>query len=88
MAWYLKGYAVGHETRAALGLVESLAGFDALVAELDAGQPYPGAPAEGPRGRGGSARSVALPERWLDSRELDGLGADELRLAELSVSGG
>jgi nifR3 family TIM-barrel protein len=88
MAWYLKGYAVGHETRAALGLVESLAGFDALVAELDADQPYPGEPAEGPRGRGGSARSVALPERWLDSRELDGLGADELRLAELSVSGG
>jgi tRNA-dihydrouridine synthase len=88
MAWYLKGYVVGHETRAALGLVESLACFDALVAELDGDQPYPGLPAEGPRGRGGSARSVALPEGWLDSRELDGLGADELRLAELSVSGG
>jgi nifR3 family TIM-barrel protein len=88
MAWYLKGYVVGSGTRAALGLVESLAGFDALVAELDADQPYPGLPAEGPRGRGGSARSVALPEGWLDSRELDGLGADELRIAELSVSGG
>ena len=56
MAWYLKGYVVGSETRAALGLVESLAGFDALVAELDADQPYPGAPAEGPRGRTDAAR--------------------------------
>src|SRR3954471_15937485 len=88
MAWYLKGYVVGHETRAALGLVESLAGFDALVAELDAEQPYPGAVAEGPRGRTNAARGVALPEGWLASRELDGLGADELQAAELSVSGG
>ena len=28
IAWYLKGYAVGHEARAALALVESLEGFD------------------------------------------------------------
>jgi nifR3 family TIM-barrel protein len=88
MAWYLKGYVVGHESRAALGLVESLAGFDALVADLDADQPYPGVPAEGPRGRTNAARGVVLPEGWLASRELDGLGADELRAAELSVSGG
>jgi hypothetical protein len=88
MAWYVKGYVVGHETRAALGLVESVAGFDALVAELDADQPHPGAPAEGPRGRTNPARGVALPEGWLASRELDGAGADDVRLAELSVSGG
>ncbi len=88
MAWYLKGYVVGHETRAALGLVESLAGFDALVAGLDADEPYPGAPAEGPRGRTNPARSVALPAGWLDSRELDAGLADELRAAELAVSGG
>jgi len=88
MAWYLKGYAVGHETRAALGLVESLSGFDALVAGLDADQPYPGEPAEGPRGRTNAARGVALPEGWLVSRELDGVGAESLRAAELSVSGG
>src|SRR3954464_5365655 len=88
MAWYLKGYAVGSETRAALGLVESLAGFAALVADLDADQPYPGAPAEGPRGRTNAARGVALPEGWLASRELDGVGAESLRAAELSVSGG
>jgi nifR3 family TIM-barrel protein len=88
MAWYLKGYVVGHETRAALGLVESLAGFDALVDELDGEQPYPGAPAEGPRGRTNAARGVALPEGWLDSRELDAGVGEELRAAELAVSGG
>jgi nifR3 family TIM-barrel protein len=88
MAWYLKGYVVGSEIRAALGLVESLAGFDALVEQLDAGEPYPGAPAEGPRGRTNAARGVALPEGWLDSRELDAGLAEDLRAAELAVSGG
>ncbi len=88
MAWYLKGYVVGHETRGALGLVESLAGFDALVEELAADQPYPGAPAEGPRGRTNAARGVALPEGWLDSREFDAGLAEDLRAAELAVSGG
>ena len=88
VAWYLKGYAVGHEARAGLALVESLAGFDALVQQLDGAEPYPGAPAEGPRGRAGTPRSVALPDGWLDSRELDGVEVEELRAAELSVSGG
>jgi hypothetical protein len=88
IAWYLKGYVVGHETRARLALVESLAGFDALVEQLDGAQPYPGEPAEGPRGRAGAPRGVALPDGWLDSRELDHAEVAELRLAELSVSGG
>jgi nifR3 family TIM-barrel protein len=88
VAWYLKGYAVGHEARAGLALVESLAGFDALVEQLDGAQPYPGAPAEGPRGRAGTPRTVALPDGWLDSRELDDAEVEELRAAELSVSGG
>jgi nifR3 family TIM-barrel protein len=88
VAWYLKGYTAGHETRARLALVESVAEFDDLVDGLDGDQPYPGAPAEGARGRGGSSRGVALPEGWLDSRELDGADVAELRAAELSVSGG
>ena len=88
VAWYLKGYAAGHEARAALGLVETLAGFDAVVARLDLDQPYPGEPAEGPRGRTGSQKRVALPEGWLDGRELDGAAAAMVRAAELSVSGG
>ena len=69
-------------------LVGALAEFDALVEGLDGDQPYPGEPAEGPRGRSGSARGVALPDGWLDSRELDVADIAELRAAELSVSGG
>jgi nifR3 family TIM-barrel protein len=88
VAWYLKGYPVGHDVRARLGLVESLAGFDEIVAGLDGNLPYPGEPAEGPRGRAGSPRRVSLPEGWLDDRELDGAGAQDVLAAELSVSGG
>jgi nifR3 family TIM-barrel protein len=88
VAWYLKGYSVGQEVRARLGLVESLAGFDALVATLDADQPFPGEVAEGPRGRAGSPRRVTLPDGWLDNRDLDDLAAADILAAELSVSGG
>lgn len=88
IAWYLKGYRVGQEVRAGLATVPDLATFDALVARLDAADPYPGEPAEGPRGRTGSARRVSVPDGWLDSRELDDGAAAQVREAELSVSGG
>jgi nifR3 family TIM-barrel protein len=88
IAWYLKGYAVGHELRVGLALVDSLARFDALAAQLDGDQPHPGDPAEGPRGRSGGAKKVSLPEGWLDSRDLDDLAATDILAAELSVSGG
>ncbi|MDQ1288642.1 MAG: hypothetical protein QG622_2208 [Actinomycetota bacterium] len=88
IAWYLKGYVVGHEVRARLGLVESAAGFDAIVSGLDPGQPYPGAPAEGPRGRTGAARAVHLPDGWLTSRDLDATAAALVSSAEVAASGG
>ena len=88
IAWYLKGYVVGHEVRARLGLIASLAEFDVVAAELDGDQPHPGEPAEGPRGRTGAARVVHLPDGWLASRELDDTGRAGVRQAELSVSGG
>jgi nitrate/nitrite-specific signal transduction histidine kinase len=50
--------------------------------------PYPGEDAEGPRGRLGSVKSCALPESWLDSRELSSTHKLQLQQAELSVSGG
>lgn len=88
MAWYLKGYVVGGEARAGLGMVESLADLDAKLAALDLDQPYPGEGAEGPRGRAGSPKQPAVPDGWLRSREIDdGLRA-VLAEAELSVSGG
>ncbi len=88
MAWYLKGYVVGGELRARFGLVSSLAEMDDLLALLDHDQPYPGAGAEGPRGRAGSPKRPALPEGWLDSRELTDEHRARLAEAELSVSGG
>lgn len=88
IAWYLKGYPVGQEVRAGLATVPDLATFDDLAARLDAAEPYPGEPAEGPRGRTGSARRVSVPDGWLDSRELDDVAAADVRQAELSVSGG
>ena len=88
MAWYFKGYAVGQAARQAFATVESLQQFDDLAATLDLDQPYPGEAAEGPRGRAGSPRTVALPPGWLDTRTLDDAAAAELHAAELAVSGG
>ncbi|HMO12350.1 MAG TPA: tRNA dihydrouridine synthase DusB [Actinotalea sp.] len=88
MAWYLKGYVVGGDLRHRLALVSTLVDLDARLAELDLDQPYPGEAAEGPRGRAGGAKRPILPERWLESCELDEVFAAELREAELSVSGG
>ena len=88
VAWYFKGYAVGGELRASLATVRDLAQLDELLAALDHDQPYPGADAEGQRGRAGSPKSPSLPQGWLDSRELQETHRDELRDAELSVSGG
>ncbi|WP_314102031.1 tRNA dihydrouridine synthase DusB [uncultured Frigoribacterium sp.] len=88
VAWYFKGYPVGGDTRAALAAVESLQQMDDLLATLDAAQPYPGDAAEGPRGRAGSPKRPSLPDRWLESRELDEAFRGELVAAELHHSGG
>jgi nifR3 family TIM-barrel protein len=88
VAWYFKGYAVGGETRAALATVLSLAMMDDLLATLDWSQPYPGADAEGQRGRAGTPKNPSLPQNWLDSRELQGHERDEVSAAELHHSGG
>ena len=88
VAWYFKGYPVGGELRAALSQVESLDHIDELLSRLDRSVPYPGEEAEGPRGRLGGSKHCALPERWLDSRELQGEQRDVMHEAELGVSGG
>jgi tRNA-dihydrouridine synthase len=88
VAWYFKGYAVGGELRAALATSSSLQQIDDLLAQLDWMQPYPGADAEGQRGRAGTPKVPSLPDRWLDSRELQETHRAELTEAELSHSGG
>ena len=88
VAWYFKGYAVGGELRAALATSSSLDEIAELLAQLDADQPYPGADAEGQRGRAGTPKVPSLPDRWLDSRELQETHRAELTEAELHHSGG
>jgi nifR3 family TIM-barrel protein len=78
VSWYLKGFRAGGGLRHSLALVDSLAGLDALLAELDPDEPFPVAELGTPRGRQGSPRSrVVLPEGWLD--DTDG---SSLRLTE------
>ena len=62
---YFRGNAVGGSFRASLSSVTSLALLDALL------EPFRDSPAlpndaDGPRGRQGSAKKVALPDGWLD----------------------
>jgi hypothetical protein len=88
VAWYLKGYPVGHGARVRLGQVSSLAELDTIIPALPLHAGYPGEAAEGQRGRAGSPRPVALPEGWLASRSLDGAAAAAVAQAEAAVSGG
>jgi nifR3 family TIM-barrel protein len=88
IAWYLKGFPAGSTVRNSLALVDSIAALDALLAGLDREAPWPGEPAEGQRGRAGSPRRVALPDGWLDSREITEEHRRMIAEAELSVSGG
>jgi nifR3 family TIM-barrel protein len=88
VAWYFKGYQVGGELRAALAAVPTLEVLRGLLDQLDPAAPYPGADAEGPRGRAGTPKRPALPDGWLNSRELDENHRAMIAAAELDVSGG
>src|SRR5690606_16763681 len=88
VAWYFKGYPVGGEVRAALATAGSLAEIDDLLGTLDPALPYPGAAAEGQRGRAGHAKRTALPQGWLDSRELTVEHRSGLVEGEGDTSGG
>ncbi|GAB3129385.1 tRNA dihydrouridine synthase DusB [Glaciibacter psychrotolerans] len=88
VAWYFKGYPVGGDLRASLATVQSLAQLDDLLGTLDDDQPYPGAEAEGPRGRAGTPKRPALPDGWLDSQEMGGTERANLTEGEGDTSGG
>ena len=88
VAWYFKGYPVGGEVRAQLALVDSLEQVHERLAELDWSAPYPGSAAEGQRGRAGSPKRPALPDGWLQSRDLAADSCRNLAEAELDHSGG
>ncbi|MBU4464796.1 MAG: tRNA dihydrouridine synthase DusB [Actinobacteria bacterium] len=88
VAWYFKGYPVGGETRAQLATASTLAEIDELLATMELDAPYPGAAAEGQRGRAGTPKRPALPDGWLESRELGAEASCALADAELDHSGG
>jgi nifR3 family TIM-barrel protein len=84
IAWYLKGFRAGGDLRQSLGLVDSLASLDALLARLDPTEGFPVAELGTPRGRQGSPRRVTLPDGWLAGR--DDMAIDPT--AEIGISGG
>jgi len=88
VAWYFKGYPVGGDVRTGLATAQSLAHIDELLGQLDHDAPYPGADAEGQRGRAGRPKRPALPDKWLESREVAGEASEMLRGAEIENSGG
>ena len=64
VAWYLHGFPAGADLRRQLALVGTLGELGELLNRLDPTVPFPVA-ARGPRGRQGSAGTVALPDGWL-----------------------
>jgi nifR3 family TIM-barrel protein len=85
MAWYLKGYPVGGDTRRALAMVSSLAELDTALATLDPDLAFPVTELGTPRGRQGAPKAkVALPEHWLDDTSGASLALDD----DEHVSGG
>lgn len=88
VAWYFKGYPVGGDIRTGLATASSLAEIDDLLGQLDRSAPYPGADAEGQRGRAGRPKRPALPDKWLESRELADAASVMMRGAEIENSGG
>ncbi|MDG6102146.1 tRNA dihydrouridine synthase DusB [Dactylosporangium aurantiacum] len=84
VAWYLKGFPVGGELRAAMATSSSLAELGALLAQLDPSVPFPREILGQPRGRTGTPAKVVLPQNWLDDRDDDTIPEG----AELDDSGG
>jgi nifR3 family TIM-barrel protein len=88
MAWYFKGYPVGGDVRSQLAQVTSLQHLDDLLGQLDWSVPYPGADAEGQRGRQGTPKRPALPDQWLASQSLSVAEQAVVAHAEIDASGG
>lgn len=82
--WYVAGYPVGAEARRRLSTVATWSELDGLLAALDPEAELPPEARRLPRGHTDGPRPVALPERWLETRDDPRPPAG----AELLVSGG
>lgn len=86
ISWYLKGFGAGGRLRHSLGLVDTLAHLDEMLAELDASEPFPASELGAPRGRQGAPRKrIVMPEGWLE--DADGRGIHTVEDAD-EASGG
>ena len=83
--WYLKGFPIGSEIRRQLNQVRSLEQLYEEIGGLDRSTPFPADGMRIVRGHSGAAKSVTLPEGWLDSRD-DAVSVKAE--AEALVSGG
>ena len=84
-SWYLKGYAVGPDTRRALASVATAAELDDLLGSLPPDLPaHPGS-GRMVRGHTNGPRRVVLPEGWLDHPDD---ASPPVAAAGLVVSGG
>lgn len=88
VSWYFKGYPVGGEMRRALTAVETLDQLRQLLDTVDRTVAFPGADAQGPRGRAGAPKKPHLPEGWLESQEITDKHRAQIHEAELDISGG
>lgn len=69
IAWYLKGFPVGGQTRRAFMECETLDDVKRQMDQLDQTAEFPRRLLDKPRGRVRYAKKVHLPYGWLDSRE-------------------
>ncbi|WP_300765757.1 tRNA-dihydrouridine synthase, partial [uncultured Bifidobacterium sp.] len=78
IAWYLKGFPVGGQTRRQCMEAESLDDVRRVLDTLDARATLPPRIVDAPRGRTRYARKVHLPYGWLDSRTTTHAQREEL----------
>src|SRR5699024_4049442 len=88
ISWYFKGYPVGGDMRRSLTAVETLDQLRDLLDTVHRSVPYPGADAEGPRGRAGAPKKPHPPEGWMDSQEITDEQRAQIHEADLDISGG
>lgn len=67
--WYTAGFPVGGEVRRRLGVARTIADIDAVLSGLDPDLELPGEAVRLPRGHTDGPRPVALPDRWLETRD-------------------
>jgi len=69
--WYTKGFRGSARMRETLMRVETLAGLESALAELDPNEAFPVGSMRVPRGKTGGRQKVVLPEGFLDRRDDD-----------------